>query len=163
MKYFYLFFALIITACAGKEARSNPVIASEQVTNNAETDTIEELGYVLSHDDFVGLWRNTSNGGLREISTENIRGGGYGLSFTWNIDSVVAVENADEATKREYPSGFTFSGKITDITTASWTSINLGFGSGNGLGEHYSETFYLHTDKDRILNVGENAKLFYSK
>jgi hypothetical protein len=162
MKYFYLFFALIITACAEKEARSNPVIASEQITNNAETDAIEERGYVLSHDDFVGLWRNTY-GGLREISTENIRGGGYGFSFTWNIDSVVAVENTDEATKREYPNGFTFSGKITDITTASWTSINLGFGSGNGLGEHYSGTFYLHTDKDSILNVSENAKTFYSK
>jgi hypothetical protein len=148
----FVFLIVLIMSCSGQINNQTHLVTNyEQLSNNP----------IMELKDLFGLWRN--EGGIaREISEGEIKASGDGWSFTWRIDSVTAVKNNDEATKDDYPYGFTFSGEVTVFNGSGSVLINIGFGSGNGLGEIYSETYYLHTSEERFLANSPAGIEFYN-
>ena len=155
--------AVLIMSCARQT--NNQTHSAENYEQSDNEQLIEENYLMTVPEGFFGLWRSES-GVTREILAGEIRASGSGWSFAWRIDSVTAVRNNDEATKADYPYGFTLSGEVTVFNGNESVWIDIGFGSGKGLGEIYLETYYLHSGGDRFLTDGFNYRkgsVFYSR
>ena len=102
---------------------------------------------------FIGTWKN-ENGAIRTFSATQITGSFTTITetWTWHLDSITPVSNTDNATKKDYPSGFRFSGKLTEVV-GSITGVGK-------VGSNYSETFYLHTNKSSFCSMGGTTFFF---
>ena len=100
-------------------------------------------GGTVNISDFYGTWISSFSA-TRIISATEITGHVSSGSWTWRNDSTSFVQNNNVETKNDYPSGFTFSGKIT----AKTGSIG---GVGN-IGDVFSQTYYLHRDKNSFCS-----------
>jgi len=154
MKIILLFFSILIIGC------SRQIVEQGSIYTTYEQDEVyemENINFPLVFSDLIGLWRNEL-GVTREISEMEIRAFVVNGSFAWTINSIMPVRNTDVTTSAYYPYGFTVSGKITALS-----AINIGFGFGNGLGEDYAETYFLHISGDHFMNIGSAHSAVFSR
>jgi hypothetical protein len=67
-----------------------------------------------------------------------------GLEYTyWSLDTATPETNNNPETKTDYPYGFDFAGKVTDVAGRDAAR-------GIKVGDDYHGTFYMHTNKKSI-------------
>ena len=164
MKILFLVFIILITGCSRQITQQSSIYTNYEQDGVHEIESNDSLAedtlFPLVFNDLMGLWRN-GNGAAREISETEIRASGFHWSFTWAINSVTPVRNTDVTTGANYPYGFTVSGKITAFNGGQ--RLNIGFGFGNGLGEEYAETYFLHISGERLMNISSTPTAVFSR
>jgi hypothetical protein len=145
-----------ITACGGDDGGDD---------NNNNNNT----GGVTVPTDLQGVWKMTasnSEGGSASstytftanslVTTANVTANGVTVTATatYNVTASTSATNNDNATKTEFPSGYT----LTLLVTA----IEGGNSGGLNVGDTISPTLYLNTAKNKMNYVG-NVGNAYTK
>jgi len=135
----------------------DPLVEIDGVeTRTCSTCGEKETRPVTFRSYFYGEWKMDSRINMWTISaTEIVR-----TSSTWSytlgngLTITPIVNTGDNAVN--YPYGFTFTGKLTGRT-------NEDIPSGINLGESYSDSVYLHTDRNSIVAGTSNNAIKFIK
>ena len=136
---------ITITASGSQTAATRYFfVVIDGVKSDAVEFTVLPAGYPLPAD-FIGTWKDGARSIIFTADSFIYNSGGED-SWTVNNSVFIPVENADAATKAEFPSGyFLIEGILTAAT--GWAAVHIDEEFGNG-------DFFLNAAKNKIFYYG---------